>query len=299
MNTRPRWCLLLPFALLATACPTRVVTDADAGRGGGGGSAGHATGGAAGSAGQGGASGQAGMPLAGAGGLAGSPAGGTSGQAGGAVSGTGGQAGAPVAGTGGQAGAPVTSGSGGRAGSGGGGAGAGGQGGASSTSGGTGGAPAKAKDGERCALASDCASGACTPFYVDLDGDSYGAGQALGFCGTTAPVGYAAQSGDCCDTATNLAVAKMIHPGADFQPTSAGGVCNITWDYDCSGKVETNPQDCISCTAFPACSCVIGHRPETACGSSGIDERTCTGLPQTQSCLLVVGGGGPGTIECK
>ena len=83
-------------------------------------------------------------------------------------------------------------------------------------------------------------------------------GQAVRFCGTTPPVGYAAQSGDCCDSASNLAVAKLIHPGADFQTTSAGGVCNITWDYDCSGAIEKNRMDCASCTQNP-CGCIYGE----------------------------------------
>ena len=94
----------------------------------------------------------------------------------------------------------------------------------------------------------------CTPFYVDVDGDGYGAGQAMGFCGTTPPVGYSAQSGDCCDSAPNLAIAKLIHPGADFQTTSAGGTCNITWDYDCSGAVESNPRTVCMQRTSPACT---------------------------------------------
>ena len=100
------------------------------------------------------------------------------------------------------------------------------------------------EDGQPCSLATNCASQVCTAFYVDVDGDGYGTGQAMGFCGTAAPVGYASQSGDCCDTATNLAVAKLIHPGADFQLTSAGGVCGITWDYDCSGTIEQSIPTC-------------------------------------------------------
>ena len=110
-------------------------------------------------------------------------------------------------------------------------------GGAAGTSGGLG-------DGQPCSLATNCTSHVCTGFYVDVDGDGYGAGQAVGFCGTTAPIGYASQSGDCCDSATNLAVAKLIHPGADFQTTSAGGVCGITWDYDCSGAIEQSIPNC-------------------------------------------------------
>ncbi|HVY38493.1 MAG TPA: hypothetical protein VHM31_11175 [Polyangia bacterium] len=301
MNTRPWWALLVLFALSAIACPTRTVTDgnsgrdAAAGKGGNGGSGGHLAVGAGGSAGKGDAGGQAGSSPEGSGGQAGAPAIGTGGQAGVVVAAAGGQAGAVPAGTGGQAGGPAAGGSGGRAGSAGVG-GAGGQGGAPSA-GGTGGTPAKAKDGERCALSSDCASAACTPFYVDLDGDGYGAGQAVGFCGTSAPVGYAPQSGDCCDTATNLTLAKLIHPGADFQATSAGGVCNITWDYDCSGKVESSPDTVASCAPWPSCATVFGSYPETACGTSTDQSCSCTGAGG--SCFTVCGGHPSVPITCK
>jgi hypothetical protein len=173
-----------------------------------------------------------------------------------------------------------------------------GTGGVANTGGGSGGSPpTKSRDGERCSLPSDCASGTCTPFYVDLDADGYGAGQALGFCGTTAPVGYAAQSGDCCDTATNLAVAKLIHPGADFQSTSAGGVCNITWDYDCSGTVESTPQTVASCTPYPACTTVVGNYPESSCGGATENSYSCTGAGG--SCFTVCGGHQAVPIRCR
>ena len=64
-------------------------------------------------------------------------------------------------------------------------------------------------EGQSCFVPGDCASGLCSPFYVDVDGDGYGTGQAMGFCGTTAPVGYSAQSGDCCDNATNISVTVL------------------------------------------------------------------------------------------
>src|SRR6185437_7170538 len=44
-------------------------------------------------------------------------------------------------------------------------------------------------DGQMCSVASQCASNTCTPFYLDQDGDSYGTGAAVGFCGKVAPVG--------------------------------------------------------------------------------------------------------------
>jgi hypothetical protein len=131
------------------------------------------------------------------------------------------------------------------------------------------------RDGQPCSLANDCTSGTCTPFYVDIDGDGYGAGQAMGFCGTTPPIGYSAQSGDCCDSASNLAIAKLIHPGADFQTTSAGGVCNITWDYDCSGAVESNPQNFVGCAPYPACTAMFADFSESACGTPIDSAKFC------------------------
>jgi hypothetical protein len=123
-------------------------------------------------------------------------------------------------------------------------------------------------DAQPCVIGSQCASGACNPFYVDVDGDGYGAGQAVGFCTlTTPPIGYATQTGDCCDSATNLALAKLIHPGADFQATSAGGVCNVTWDYDCSGAIEKAQTTCNGCTAAPDCKCVVAEFPDASCGT--------------------------------
>ena len=123
-------------------------------------------------------------------------------------------------------------------------------------------------DAQPCLSGAQCASGRCNPFYVDQDSDGYGTGTATGFCTiTVAPVGYASVSGDCCDTATNLAVAKLIHPGADYQTTTAGGVCNITWDFDCSGAVEKNV-DSNTCSAFPQCAVIAGQYPDSQCGNA-------------------------------
>ena len=149
-------------------------------------------------------------------------------------------------------------------------------------------------DGQSCSVASQCVSNKCTPFYVDQDGDGYGTGQATGFCGTTPPVGYSAQTGDCCDTATNIAVARLIHPGASYQTTSAGGVCNITWDYNCSGTVEKNGQSCGACTAFPNCSCVLTDFPDQDCGTH-VETAAC--LAESSTCSSL---GNPGyTLSCR
>ncbi|HLK92324.1 MAG TPA: hypothetical protein VKZ18_20690 [Polyangia bacterium] len=230
-----RIALLAPLSLLLLGCPTRPAPKSDA---------------ADDTSSEGG---QDASSEAGAGGKAATGIGGAAGTTGGAA-GTGGGFG----GAGGTAGASGLAGAAGVAGGGGGLAGAGG---------------GATKDGQPCSLATDCASHVCTPFYVDVDGDGYGTGQATGFCGTTPPIGYSAQSGDCCDTATNLAVAKLIHPGADFQTTSAGGVCNITWDYDCNGTVETSPQVASCPATYPLCTTVMSNGDPSTCGTP--TDRTC------------------------
>ncbi len=138
-------------------------------------------------------------------------------------------------------------------------------------------------DGQTCTLATQCASGACSPFYIDTDGDNYGAGAATGFCGTTAPVGYAAQSGDCCDDSSH-AVAKLIHPGAGLQTSSANGVCGVTWDYDCDGMIETSKEQgkCSPASVFPNnCIDVFHYYPEADCGMT---ESTYTCIGYISSC---------------
>ena len=99
-----------------------------------------------------------------------------------------------------------------------------------------------------------------------------GTGQAVGFL--DADHGSdpdAVQTGDCCDDAANINLAKLIHPGADFQSTSAGGICGgVTWDYDCNGVVGSNPQT-ISCNNDPA-NCMGGpvDYQESSCGGTHV-----------------------------
>ena len=229
--------------------------------------------------------------------------------------GTGGVAGTAGAGAGGVAGSAGAGGPGGVAGS----AGAGGSGGVagSAATGGSAGAGGGACNptcdathscsGGRCLLAeaqpcltaSQCASGACNPFYQDIDGDGYGTGQAVGFCTlTTPPIGYAAQTGDCCDDASNIALAKLIHPGAAFQSTTAGGICGgITWDYDCDGLVEKANTYCDSCTASPDCECTVAQFADIDCGRiKGFPE--CARATSAGGVICVMAGGN-GVLNCR
>lgn len=144
-------------------------------------------------------------------------------------------------------------------------------------------------DGQMCSLGSQCASAACTAFYLDQDGDGYGSGGAVGFCGIAPPVGYTTQNGDCCDDPAHLAVSKLIHPGAGYQTASAGGVCDITWDYDCSGVVEQSAQQ-VSCPTFFACPdcssdnsfATFVNFPDIYCG---VQTEACTACGNGFACF--------------
>ena len=279
--------LVIPFALAALACPTRPI-DKGAGAEMDGGDAGHGIAGA----GVAGASGAAGSSAGGAGGAIG-------GQAGAAAGSGGGTAGSGFAGGGGGAAGTAGAAAGAAGASAGAGGGAAGAGGGEAGSGGGAAGSGGVRDGQPCAIALDCASGLCKGFYLDVDGDGYGAGPPVGFCGSTAPIGYASMNGDCCDNATNIAVAKLIHPGADFQTTSAGGVCGITWDYDCSGTVESNPQDCVSCSDYPRCQCINGNRPESSAAPRASTSTRASLSRKPKVACTSAPSGGPGTIACK
>ena len=244
--------LALPLAVTSLACPTRVGPPED---GAGGSPSGGHGGASATDAGTGGTTGVAGaggtIVVTGAGGTGVAGAGGTAG-----ATGTGGTVGA--AGASGMAGATGASGP------------------AptcspdcSSSTQTCVGTSCLFNDGQSCSVASQCASNACTPFYVDVDGDHYGYGQAVSFCGTSPPNGYAAQGGDCCDDASDLSIARLIHPNAEFQATSAGGVCGITWDYDCNGGTEVQTYQYVtSCGPPPTCTPILATTTDAMCGGT-------------------------------
>ncbi len=275
----------LPLIFSSLACPTRPVEGGGQSQTGGQGGApasdagGSGGGGATGPGGEAGLGEAGGHPLAGSGGPAGTggDAGTAGGTASGGASGAGGTAGAAGGGTGGSGpGCSPSCNS------------------ATQTCVET---KCLLNDGQMCALGSQCASNTCTSFYVDQDGDGYGTGPAVGFCGTTAPVGYAAQNGDCCDDASHLAVARLIHPGAGFQTTSAGGVCNITWDYNCSGTVETSfGMRSGGCTDVD-CSPIYTPYPESDCGLSESRASCSLGGPAGPNACYAVGGSE--TLGCK
>jgi hypothetical protein len=89
------------------------------------------------------------------------------------------------------------------------------------------------KDMQACTSDSECATGKCATFYVDTDGDGYGATGTLHLCsaaGGAAPPGYSAMTGDCCDSD------PFANPGQTSWFDTADA-CD-SWDYNCDGIVE-------------------------------------------------------------
>jgi hypothetical protein len=62
------------------------------------------------------------------------------------------------------------------------------------------------------------------PYYVDADGDTYGAGSVVLLCSSTAPTGYSVNNTDCNDASAS------VHPGA-------AEVCNGI-DDNCDGSID-------------------------------------------------------------
>jgi hypothetical protein len=134
------------------------------------------------------------------------------------------------------------------------------------------------EDGQTCVKPTDCASNACTTFYVDADGDGHGAASgATRVCGTTAPPGYVTSNDDCCDVGAGAA---NIHPGQTAWFTSAATACSVGWDYNCDGNIEQEVTQLSSaCTPNPVGMCPdypqwYGATSIPGCGASG-SENVC------------------------
>jgi hypothetical protein len=126
----------------------------------------------------------------------------------------------------------------------------------------------KLRNQQRCAVNPDCASSTCTAFYEDLDGDGYGSANALRLCedaGASAPPGYSALTGDCCDRDV------YTFPGQSTYFTTEN-LCG-SWDYNCDGTVEVAflcdgyppPAVCGSKPPAGGPSCVGSHPNATHC----------------------------------
>lgn len=173
------------------------------------------------------------------------------------------------------------------------------------------------RDGQPCALAADCASGVCNTFYRDEDGDGHGATTgAIRLCTvTTPPAGYVTVGDDCCDNGGNLITAALIHPGADFQSASAGGICGINWDYNCSGLEEPmpnqlGPSNCgqlsVTCDVDPAggpciatCTSTNASTNPACAGACGVYDQPPCGQSISVAIVFCAGYNAGGTPVCQ
>jgi len=135
----------------------------------------------------------------------------------------------------------------------------------------------KLKDGQSCA-GSDCASGTCTTFYPDADGDTFGDaaataanGKAKGFCGA-APAGWVANNADCCDASGG---GQDVHPGQTAWFTTANACGGF--DYDCDGTATAQVPTGGAC--MDAVSCSPGFTQATACGAAGSLQACDSAVP--------------------
>jgi len=91
--------------------------------------------------------------------------------------------------------------------------------------------------------------------------------------------------------------ATPIHPGADFQTTSAGGVCNINWDYDCSGAVETDMR--LECSGVSTCQTIMTSLDPGQCGMS-VGQCSCDTLIDSNGDYRCNSGcGSGGVLGCR
>lgn len=134
-------------------------------------------------------------------------------------------------------------------------------------------------NGAPCDAGVECISGICSSFYLDVDGDGYGA-ESSGMqrvCGLEQPTAdYVTNNLDCCDIATDLALAAQANPDFDGGFQSEGiPECTLPYDWNCDG-VETLKYPgggCSQHTSAETCkTSYIGSAP--ACGASG-EVRLC------------------------
>lgn len=163
----------------------------------------------------------------------------------------------------------------------------------------------RAPDGQPCEVGVDCISGVCSPFYLDLDGDGYGA-ESSGIervCGNAPPgFNYFPNNLDCCDQADVLSHAADANPdfvsgSAALGRTYGADGCAKPFDWNCDGvetrEINTTTAPCSSFTTQATCP---SGRFDTAipnCGFTAIyndciwDGTSCgngQGGPLTQRC---------------
>jgi len=144
--------------------------------------------------------------------------------------------------------------------------------------------------GSPCSVGADCSGGLRTSWFLDNDGDGFGAGIPVRTCGTAPPAPplmftvYRTQAGDCCDTGQ---AADLVNPSqtvSSASPSPCGG-----YDRNCNGFEE--PMGLFVTCAGPATvPCVaraglVGQGPGAlACGGGILTVRECR-LANDGSCV--------------
>lgn len=138
----------------------------------------------------------------------------------------------------------------------------------------------RSPDGASCDVGVDCISGICATFFLDIDGDGYGA-QSSGMqrvCGLQPPsAGYVTNNLDCCDNATDLTLAAEANPGFSGLPSRALSIpgCSRPFDWNCDG-VET--------PSAPRGGCAQ-HQTQASCQGSFAGNPACGTVAEFHSCF--------------
>jgi hypothetical protein len=113
--------------------------------------------------------------------------------------------------------------------------------------------------GEPCSNNADCETGPCTLWFVDSDGDNFGAGDPIGACGVVQPSvrllpgqTLVLDGGDCCPS--DPGSFPGFRPSALLPAQTQRDACN-SFDRDCSGRVENTLQDVLDALGGPITSC--------------------------------------------
>ncbi len=151
---------------------------------------------------------------------------------------------------------------------------------------------ADSPDGKACSLACECASGACTTFYPDGDGDTFGGTTAVKHCGTVPRAGYSPNNSDCCDTDSRA------RPGQTGSYSDARIGCG-GWDFNCDGTETRYYTSTLACVETGSCSsnnqrCTGGTGwpgfIAPACGATPSSYVTSCGTPASSCGLLICTG---------
>jgi hypothetical protein len=141
-----------------------------------------------------------------------------------------------------------------------------------------------------CTMAPGCEE--LKPYYVDGDGDGFGAGSRINDA-CTAPAGHSLVAGDCLDTDNRVKPGQTSFFAVGY--TNASG--KLSYDYDCNGSEQAAPGTPVTTCAMCAVgSYVVASRanpppnPNLYCGST---QRI---ISCSSTCSTSASGGG---VACR